>query len=216
MIARVARFRVPSLQHREAAERNGAERVGPALAREPGFHAIYYGRTGDLEALSISLFDSREANEAAGAVMNARPLLAGQVPEMLPTPVSVDFYDVLSSHVRQQWPVVGRFGRLVLSPGQAADAADSWAREAFTPMLEEVPGLSQAYLLRPADSDERIALTFWEGVGEMRRGGEAIGGWQAREAAAGRTPAYTGNDAVILTDLRAIVAGVPATVPTSA
>jgi heme-degrading monooxygenase HmoA len=213
MIAGVARFTLPSLQHREQAERNGAERVGPALAGEPGFRAIYYGRTDELEALSISLFDSRAANEAAAAVMNARPLLAGQVSENLPTPKSVAFYDVLSSVVRQQLPVVGRFGHLVLSPGLAADAADRWGNDAFTPMLEGIAGLCQAYFLRSTEGDERIALTLWEGVAEMRRGGDAIRDWQAHEAAAGRTPAFTGADAEILTDIRAIVAGVPPTVP---
>src|SRR5439155_26642164 len=42
MIARVAQFRFPDLQHREEAERNGSVRVGPSLARQPGFQAIYY------------------------------------------------------------------------------------------------------------------------------------------------------------------------------
>jgi heme-degrading monooxygenase HmoA len=216
MIARVARFTLPSVGHREAAERNGVERVGPALAREPGFHAIYYGRTGELEALSISLFESREANEAAAAVMNAQPLLPGQVPELLPTPVSVAFYEVLSSVVRQQLPVVGRFGQLVIPPGRPGDAADRWGRDVFAPMLAEVAGLCQAYLLRSSESGERVALTLWEGSEAMRRGGETIGSWHGREAAAGRTPGLVGTDAVILTDLRSIVAGVPPTVATPA
>ena len=52
MIARIARFRFPSLRHRDEAERNGSERVGPSLAAQPGFQAIYFGRTAELEAFS--------------------------------------------------------------------------------------------------------------------------------------------------------------------
>jgi len=84
MIARVARFRFPSLRHREEAERNGSDRVGPSLASQPGFQAIYYGRIAELQALSISLFDDRETADAAAVTMNAMPLLPGQVAEMLP------------------------------------------------------------------------------------------------------------------------------------
>jgi hypothetical protein len=50
----------------------------------------------------------------------------------------------------------------------------------------------------------------------MRRGGEVIGAWQAREAAAGRTPAFVGTDSVILTDLRVLIAGVSPTAPAPA
>ena len=76
MVARVARSRFPSQQHREASERNGGERVGPSLARAPGFHALDVGRTGELEGLSISLFESREANEAVGAGPSTPPAQA--------------------------------------------------------------------------------------------------------------------------------------------
>lgn len=215
MIARVAHFTFPSQQHREEAERNGVARVGPSIAGAAGFHALYYGRTGELSALSISLFESREANEAAGAAMNATPLLPGQVSEMLPTPESVEFLDVLSSVVRDQAPAVGRFGRLTLSPGRSEDDGDRWGRETFTPMLDGVAGLCQAYLLRGSHAGERIALTFWESADAMRRGGEAIGAWQAGEIAAGRTPGFTGTDADILTDLRVLIAAVPSTMPAS-
>ena len=213
MIARIARFRFPSDRHREEAERNGMGRVGPSLARAPGFHALYYCRTGELEALSISLFESREANEAAGAAMNAKPLLAGQVSEMLPTPESVAFLDVLTSVENETIPSVGRFGRLTLSANDVDDEADRWAREAFAPMLSGVAGLCQGYLLRGEGDGERIALTFWETADAMRHGGESIAVWQEREIAAGRRPGYVGTDASILTDLRVIVAGIPATMP---
>lgn len=213
MIARVASFRFPSDKHREEAERNGIGRVGPSLARAPGFHALYYGRTGELEGFSISLFKSREANEAAGAAMNAQPLLAGQVSEMLPTPESVTFVEVLSSVERDAIPVVGRFGHLTLAAGQAAEEADRWGREAFAPMLNGLAGLCQGYLLGAAGVRERFAITFWESVDAMRRGGESIATWQAAEVAAGRKPAYGGTDASILTDLRVIAADIPATMP---
>ena len=213
MIARVATFTFPTAQHRDEAERNGSERVGPALSRAPGFRGIYYGRTAGLDALSISLFESREANEAAAAVMNAQPLLPDQVAQMLPTPGSVTFYDVLSSLVHDSSPAVGRLGYLKIAATTDFAAADRWAVDVFAPMLEGVDGLCQAYLLRSADRDERIALTFWKDTDAMRAGGAAIGSWQAGEAAAGRDPALVGTESVLLTDLRVTVAGVAATLP---
>ena len=213
MIARVATFTFPTSQHRDEAERNGSQRVGPALSRAPGFRGIYYGRTAALEAISISLFESREANEAAAASMNAQPLLPDQVAQMLPTPRSVTYYDVLSSLVHDSWPAVGRLGFLKVAANTAVAAADRWAVEVFAPMLEEVGGLCQAYLLRSGDRDERIALTFWNDTDAMRAGGAAIGSWQAGEAAAGRDPALVGTESVILTDLRVTVAGVAETAP---
>ena len=211
MIARVATFTFSTGQHRDEAERNGSERVGPALSRAPGFRGIYYGRTTGLDALSISLFDSREANEAAAAAMNAQPLLPDQVAQMLPTPTSVTFYEVLSSLVHDSSPAVGRLGYLKVAANTDAAAADRWAVDVFAPMLERIGGLCQAYLLRSVDRDERIALTFWNDTDAMRAGGAAIGSWQAGEAAAGRDPALVGTESVILTDLRVTVAGVSAT-----
>lgn len=213
MIARIATFTFPTMQHRDEAERNGSERVGPALSRAPGFRAIYYGRTTGLDARSISLFDSRESNEAAAAAMNAQPLLPDQVAQMLPTPGSVTFYDVLSSLVHDASPGVGRLGYLEVAANADVSAADRWAVDVFAPMLEEVDGLCQAYLLRSADRDERIALTFWKDRDSMGAGGAAIGSWQAGEAAAGRDPALVGTESVILTDLRVTVAGIAATLP---
>jgi heme-degrading monooxygenase HmoA len=211
MIARVARFRFPSLRHREEAERNGSERVGPSLARQPGFQAIYYGRIAELQALSISLFDDRETADAAAMTMNAEPLLPGQAPDVLPTPEAVTFYDVVNSLVRDQVPAAGRMGYLTLAASQ--DEADRWVLHAFGPMLEGAPGLSQAYLLRSADGSEWISLTFWASPEAMQSGGAAIGSWQAGEASAGRGPAFVGSEAHTLTDLRVAIAGVPATIP---
>src|SRR6266550_3553027 len=136
MIARVAQFRFPDLQHREEAERNGTVRVGPSLARQPGFQAIYYGRTGELEAVSISLFEDRESADTAAITMNTQPLLDGQVPEMLPTPDVVTFYEVVTSVVRDEVPTAGRLGYLTLAPGQVEADADRWGVEACWPILE--------------------------------------------------------------------------------
>jgi hypothetical protein len=63
-------------------------------------------------------------------------------------------------------------------------------------MLEEIPGVCQAYFLRSPDSEDRIALTFWDSADSMATGGAAIGAWQGREAAAGRVPAFVGGDAL--------------------
>ncbi len=211
MIARIARFRFPSLRHREEAERNGSERVGRSLAAQPGFQAIYFGRVAELEAFSISIFESREANERAAAVMNAQPLLPGQTPEMLPTPESVDFYDVLTATVRDRVPAAGRLGHLTVAPSQESDGADRWGVDVFEPMLVEVPGVCQAYFLRSPESEDRIALTFWDTADAMAAGGSAIGAWQGREAAAGRSPALVGGESFLLSDLRVAIAGVRAT-----
>jgi heme-degrading monooxygenase HmoA len=213
MIARIARFRFPSLRYREEAERNGSERVGPSLAAQPGFQAIYFGRIAELEAVSISIFESREANERAAAIMNAQPLQPGQTPEMLPTSDSVDFYDVVTSTVRDRVPAAGRLGHLTLASAQEPVAADRWGVDVFGPMLEEIPGVCQAYFLRSPDSEDRITLTFWDSADSMATGGSAIGAWQGREAAAGRVPGFVGGDAFLLTDLRFAIAGVPVTMP---
>jgi heme-degrading monooxygenase HmoA len=61
----------------------GGPDLGQAsCASQPGFQAIYYGRTGELEAVSIRLFEDRESADAAAITMNAQPLLDGQIPEM--------------------------------------------------------------------------------------------------------------------------------------
>jgi len=213
MIARVARFRFPSLRHREEAERNGSDRVGPSLASQPGFQAIYYGRIAELQALSISLFDDRETADAAAVTMNAMPLLPGQVAEMLPTPEGVALYDVANALVRDEVPAAGRMGYLALAAGWDEAAADRWVFDAFRPTLEGVPGVCQAYFLRSHEGNDWISLTFWASPEAMQSGGAAIGSWQAGEASAGRRPAFVSGEAHTLTDLRVAIAGVPATMP---
>jgi heme-degrading monooxygenase HmoA len=213
MIARVARFRFPSLRHREEAERNGSDRVGPSLARQPGFQAIYYGRIAELEALSISLFDDRETAGAAAMAMNAEPLLPGQVADMLPTPEGVAFYDVANALMRDEVPAAGRMGYLTLAAGWEEAAADRWMLDAFRPLLEGVPGVCQAYFLRSDEGNEWISLTLWASPEAMQSGGAAIGSWHAGQASAGRGPAFVGSDEHTLTDLRVAIAGVPATMP---
>ena len=206
MIVRIAHFRFPDERRRAAAELNGSQRVWPALASQPGAHAIYYGRTGELEAYSISVWEDLAKGEAAGAFMNSRPLLPEQTPEMLPTPDAVDFYDVVSSLERDPVPAAGRIGHLRRAPGLAGEVADAWGRTQFARMLEGVAGLCQAYLLQPDGGGpevdgERVSLTFWETAEAMVAGGRAIGAWQAADSSAGRGPAYLGTGAVDLSDL---------------
>jgi heme-degrading monooxygenase HmoA len=212
MIARVARFRFPSLRHRLEAERNGFERVRPSLAQQPGFQAVYFGRIAELEAFSISLFDSVQAAEAAAKRMNAEPLLEGQVPEMLPTPESVGFYDVVHAIVHDRVPGATRLGNMTVAPGVDETNASRWV-QAFGEMLEGVSNLCQAFLLRSPDSAALIALTFWTTIEALQAGGAAIGEWQARETAADRPSAFVGGQAFTLTDLHVAIAGVPATMP---
>jgi heme-degrading monooxygenase HmoA len=212
MIARVATFRFPTVRHRAEAERNGSERVGPALAAQPGFRAIYYGRTAELEAISISVFDSAELATAAGETMNAQPLLAGQTPELLPTPDSVAFYAVADALVHDRTPKVGRLASLTPAPGSDAAAEDRW-RRVFADRMGRVPGLAQAYLLLSPERGERISLTFWTDSSAMESGGAGIGAWQRAEALAGRPPALVGREARTLSNLRCAIIGVPATMP---
>ena len=213
MIARVAHFRFPSLHHRREAERNGSERVAPSLARQKGFQAIYYGRIGELEAYSVSLFDSRETAETAGTRMNAEPLIEGQQPNMLPTPVSVVFHHVEHSLIHDLLPAAGSLGQLKVVPGMDEPSVARWNR-AFAAMLESVPGLCQAFLLKELDSAKWIALTFWTDIESLKDGSAAIRPWQASEASAGRPPAFVGAELSLLTDLRLAIAGVPSTMPT--
>ncbi|HKW08654.1 MAG TPA: hypothetical protein VJS19_13900 [Candidatus Dormibacteraeota bacterium] len=213
MIARVAHFRFPSLLHRHEAERNGSERVGPSLARKKGFQAIYYGRIAELDAFSISLFDSREAAEAAGTQMNAEPLIEGQQPEMLPTPASVKFHHVESSLVRDLVPTAGSLGHLKVAPAMDEGSVARW-KAAFVAMLEGVPGLCQAFLLKELSSAQWITLTLWTNIESLQNGSAAIRSWQANEASAGRPPAFVGTEPSVLTDLRLAIAGVPSTMPT--
>lgn len=212
MIARVASFRFPTVRHRDEAERNGSERVGPSLAAQPGFQAIYYGRIADLEALSISVFDSLDDADAAAATMNAQPLLRGQTPDLLPTPESVTFYEVAGSIVHDRVPLVGRLGHVKLIAGVDVATADRWFA-AFASMLDVVPGLAQAFLLVSPSSDDRIALTLWIGRDAMEAGGAAIRSWHEAEAAAGRPPAAVGTEERVLSDLRVAIVGVPTTMP---
>ena len=205
MIVRVAHFRFPDEEHRAAAQLNGSQRVWPALASQPGAHAIYFGRSAELEGYSISLWEDRETGEAAAAFMNSRPLLPGQTPDMLPTPDAVAFYETVSVLERDAAPSVGRIGHVRVA-GSLGEAADAWARTEFMPMLAGLRGLCQAYLLRPAGSGpgmnpDRVWLTFWETPQAMGAGGRAIGAWHAAEASAGRVRGDAGTDAEVLTDL---------------
>jgi heme-degrading monooxygenase HmoA len=206
MIVRIAHFQFPDEKHRAAAEVNGSQRVWPALASQPGAHAIYYGRSAGLEGYSISVWEDHAKGEAAGAFMNSRPLLPGHSPDMLPTPDAVGFYEVVSALERDRAPAAGRIGYLRVGDRQATEAADEWARTEFAPMLEGVAGLCQAYLLRPEASskersEERVSLTFWESPEAMDAGGRAIGAWQAADASEGRAPAYVATEGVRLSDL---------------
>lgn len=205
MIVRVAHFRFPDEEHRAAAQVNGSQRVWPALASQPGAHAIYYGRSAELEGYSISLWEDREKGEAAAAFMNSRPLLPGHTRDMLPTPDAVAFYETVSVLERDAVPTVGRIGHVRVADG-LSEAADEWARTEFAPMLEGLRGLCQAYLLRPAGDGpntggDRVSLTFWETPEAMAAGGHAIGAWHGAEASAGRVAGYVGADAEVLSDL---------------
>ena len=211
MIARVARHRYPNRGLREEAERNRSGRVVPSIIRQPGFRATFYGRNAELEAFSIAMFDSAEAGAAAGAAMDAEPLLPGQTPEMLPTPGSITFCEVRHAIVRDEAPVAGRLDYLTLAAGIDEAGADRWATDVWQPMLETIPGLSQAYLLRSGNSAEWISLLFWSSHEALGPAQAAIGSWRASEVAAGRASAFVLGDTFTLSDAYAVIAAAPST-----
>ncbi|MEO8571915.1 MAG: hypothetical protein ABI553_09470 [Chloroflexota bacterium] len=212
MIARVARLRYPSQLLRAEAERNRSGRVVPSIIRQPGFRATFYGRIAELEAFSITMFDSAEAAAVASAAIDAEPLLPGQTPEMLPTPESITFCEVRHAIVRDQMPVVGRLDYLTRAAGINAASADQWALEVYVPMLETIRGVSHAYLLRSGNSAEWISLVFWSSQEALGPARASIGSWRASEVAAGRASALVIVDAFTLSDAYAVIAGALSTI----
>ena len=80
-------------------------------------------------------------------------------------------------------------------------------------LLEGLPGLCQAYLLRSLDSNERIVLTFWATAGAMAAAGPAISTWEDAERTAGRPPGFVSTKTIELSHLGLAIAAVPSTMP---
>ncbi len=96
MIARVAVF--PPLPPDVDAEvrRNVRERFLPALRAQDGFVDGYWLTREDGSWLSLTVWESEEAQRRGGAAANAMPLLPGQDPDKLPGPTTVETYQVFA------------------------------------------------------------------------------------------------------------------------
>ena len=97
MIARIATF--PTLPPEISAEvrRNVVERFMPAIRGEKGFVAGYWLANEDGTWISFSVWESEADMERAGQRANATPLLPGQDPDKIPSPVSVQTFPVVAS-----------------------------------------------------------------------------------------------------------------------
>ena len=96
MIVRIARFAPMTPDVEAEARRNLVERFKPALSTQPGFLAAYWTTTDDGRWVSVTAWESREALEQGGAAANARPLLPGQNPDKIPSPIAVETLTVLA------------------------------------------------------------------------------------------------------------------------
>ena len=96
MIARMGTF--SSLTPEAAAEsrRNLLERFLPALKAQEGFVGGYWLTATDGRHLSITVWESEEAMRRGAARANATPLLPGQDATKIPSPDSVEQFEVVA------------------------------------------------------------------------------------------------------------------------
>jgi hypothetical protein len=95
MILRVAWFD-PMAPEVEAEMLNNLRvRFRAALQAQPGYVSAYWGRAANGSWISASLWESRDAVEEAGNRANAVPLVPGQRAELIPSPNSVEVYEVI-------------------------------------------------------------------------------------------------------------------------
>ncbi|HEY4865589.1 MAG TPA: antibiotic biosynthesis monooxygenase [Candidatus Dormibacteraeota bacterium] len=95
MILRVAWFE-PMAPEVEAEMLNNLRvRFRAALQAQPGYVSAYWGRAENGSWVSTSLWESRETVEEAGKRANEVPLVAGQRAELIPSPTSMEVYEVI-------------------------------------------------------------------------------------------------------------------------
>jgi quinol monooxygenase YgiN len=96
MIARIATF--PTLPPDVSAEvrRNVLDRFIPALRAQDGFVAGYWLADAAGTWISFSVWESEAAAQRAGERANAAPLLAGQDPNKIPSPATVQTFPVVA------------------------------------------------------------------------------------------------------------------------
>lgn len=97
MIVRLARFDPMRPDVESAMLHNLRARFRAALQTQKGYEGGYWARGEDGSWLSIGFWQSREAMQQGGRHANSVPLLPGQRSELIPSPRSVDLYDVVEA-----------------------------------------------------------------------------------------------------------------------
>lgn len=95
MIALLSRFAALTPEIEADVRRNLQERFLPALQRQPGFISGYWGKGDDGNPVGITIWESREAAETGSRAANATPLLPGQDPAKLPSPVRTELVEIV-------------------------------------------------------------------------------------------------------------------------
>lgn len=94
MIARVAFFEGLTEDQKRARDDNVNRRSKAAITSQPGIVALFYLERPNGDSASISIWESEQAMEEAGAKANATPLLPGQRGEDIPSPNRVEIWQV--------------------------------------------------------------------------------------------------------------------------
>ena len=93
-MVRLARFEQMPPEVEAAMLDNIRLRFRAALQAQPGFGGVYWARADDGGWVSISLWESRDAMDRGGREANAVPLLPHQHSELIPSPASVETYEL--------------------------------------------------------------------------------------------------------------------------
>jgi hypothetical protein len=94
MIARLGYFEGLTEEQKIAQEDNGRRRLKPFMITQPGFVAVFYLEQPNGDRVSLSVWESQQLMEEAGARMNATRLLPGQRGEDIPSPERVAIWQV--------------------------------------------------------------------------------------------------------------------------
>lgn len=95
MTIRLARFEPMSPEMEAAMLDNLRCRFRAALQAQEGFVSGYWARGDDGTWISFSLWETREAMDRGGREANAVPLKPHQRSELIPSPASVELYEVV-------------------------------------------------------------------------------------------------------------------------
>lgn len=96
MIARIGTFQGLGAEAAAESQRNLVERFLPALRVQAGFVLGVWLQGDDGKLLSITVWESEEALVMGAQRANATPLLPGQDPTKIPSPDTVEQFDVIA------------------------------------------------------------------------------------------------------------------------